>query len=360
MASGLSTMLQAFFGLGAVISALLTSFLYADRAETRDGSILYGKIIGAKDGNLTLETDYAGLIHIPLKHLTSLSSSDSLSIRDENNETFSGQSIPLPKDQLNLLNQNKSHNLAFTEIQHLWISPSADPVFIEREKSELEKEMKWQNSIGFDWVGSSGNTDSNGLGIRLDSIYSNHLHELDLFLSYNTQTTNGQSDTDETKVGAEFDSLFSDRSAWYLRSDFEHDPIEKINLRNTSATGIKYDWINGENYNISIRVGTAYRYTESTEKLIAKKSDPAFDFGLEYNHLVSEQLALGSELSLIPKVNDLSDYLFNHDSSVTFPILEDSAWRLRSGLSGTYNSFPQDDSEKMDMKYYFRVVYDFQ
>ena len=99
---------------------------------------------------------------------------------------------------------------------------------------------------------------------------------------------------------------------------------------------------------------------ESTEKSIADQSDPAFDLGLEYSHLLYQSMAVESEVSLIPKANDLSDYLFNHDTALSFPILGEYKWKLRSGLSGTYNSTPQDNSEKMDMKYYLRVIYEFQ
>ena len=362
MASRLIYMLKFLYFLVAITFTLLANHLFADRAETQDGSIFYGKIIEAKDGNLTFATTYSGLIQIPLKYLKTLSSSENVLVRDENNQTFIGQSVPVPSGQLNLVNQQNdlSPSLAFTKIQHLWLDKSKDPIVEQKERNELEKQMQWENSIGFDLVGSAGNTDSTGLGLRLDSVYSNNLHELDLFLSYNTQTTNGKTDTDETKGGAEFDSLFSDRFAWYLRSDFEHDPIEKINLRNTSAIGIKYDLIEEENYQLSSRLGTAFRYVESTEKSIADQSDPAFDLGLEYSHLLYQSMAVESEVSLIPKTNDLSDYLFNHDTALSFPILGEYKWKLRSGLSGTYNSTPQDNSEKMDMKYYLRVIYEFQ
>jgi putative salt-induced outer membrane protein YdiY len=362
MAPRLMSMLKFLQFLFVVSFALFANQSFSDRAETQDGSIFYGKIIEAKDGNLTFETTYSGLIQIPLKYLKTLSSSENVSVRDESNQTFIGQSVPVPVGQLNLVNQQKdpSPSIAFAKVQHLWVDGSKDPIVLQKEMNELEKRMKWQNSIGFDWVGSAGNTDSSGLGLRLDSVYSNNLHELDLFLSYNTQTTNGKTDTDETKGGAEFDSLFSDRFAWYLRSDFEHDPIEKINLRNTSAIGIKYDLIEEENYQLSSRLGTAFRYVESTEKSIVDQSDPAFDLGLEYSHLLYQSMAVESEVSLIPKANDLSDYLFNHDTALSFPILGENKWKLRSGLSGTYNSTPQDNSEKMDMKYYLRVIYEFQ
>jgi hypothetical protein len=68
---------------------------------------------------------------------------------------------------------------------------------------------------------------------------------------------------------------------------------------------------------------------------------------------------LESDLTLLPTADNLSDYLFNHDTAVIFPLLPDNTWHLRSGLSGTYDSMPKNDSEKMDLKYYLRLNFEF-
>ena len=355
-----STMRHSFHLIWISLLVLLPFFLFADRIETKDGSIIYGKVIGAREGNLSFETSYSSMIQVPLDELVSLSSSENISVRDEENNTIFGQSIPLPKNRLNLRSDTRSSNIDFSNIQHIWTVESVDPWVMQAEEEKLELLMKWKNSVGFDLVGSSGNSDSLGIGLRLDSTYSNKLNELDLFLSYNTQTTNGATETDETKGGVAYDSLFEDRLAWYVRTDMEHDPIEQINLRSTGALGLKYDLSENEKYQVSTRLGTAVRYEDSTIDRIKEKIDPALDFGLEYSHLFIESLLLESELTLLPKIDDFSDYLFNHDTAIIFPILEDNSWYIRSGLSGTFDSIPKHDTEKMDMKYYFRVVYDFE
>ncbi len=344
----------------ATLLVTLPLLSFSDRIETKDGSIIYGKIIGASDGNLSLETTYLSIIQVPLTELISLSSSSNLGVRDENNQTNFGQSVPLPDNQLNLRNKERTTTVDFTNIQHIWTETEKDPWVVEAEQEQLELMMQWKSSVGFDLVGSSGNTDSMGIGFRLDSTYANKLKELDLFLSYNTQSTNGVTDTDETKGGIAYDSIFKDRLAWYLRSDFEHDPVEQINLRSTGALGLKYDVLEDSNYELSTRLGTAVRYERSTLDQVGDDLDPAFDLGLEYTHLLQESLFLESELTLLPKIDDLADYLFNHDTALVFPILEENAWHIRSGLSGTFDSFPKENTEKMDMKYYFRVVYEFE
>ena len=331
----------------------------ADRLETKDGSILFGTVIEAMDGNLSFQTSSLSKIEIPLSEIVSLSTSSNISIRDEDNRTYFGQSVPSSNQNFMIQNEKISEKLDFVNIQHLWTENTEDPRLLAAETKKQQLIKKWKNSVGFDLVGSSGNTDLFGAGLRLDSTYSNKISELDLFLSYNTQTTNGKTDTDETKGGAEYDALFHEQLAWYLRSDFEHDPIEQINLRSTGAIGLKYDWIETADYNVSTRLGTAVRYEDSTVKSVGDKTEPAFDLGLEYTYLLYEKLLLESELTLLPTADNLSDYLFNHDTALIFPLLPDNTWHIRSGLSGTYDSMPENDSEKMDLKYYLRLNFEF-
>jgi putative salt-induced outer membrane protein YdiY len=340
--------------------ALFPFLLMADRLETKDGSIIYGTVIEAMDGNLSFQTTYLSNIEIPLSEIVSLSTSSNISIRDEENRTYFGQSIPSTNQNLTIQNKRKSERLDFVRVQHLWTESGQDPHLLAAETKKQELIMKWKSSVGFDLVGSSGNTDSLGAGLRLDSTFSNKISELDLFLSYNTQTTNGKTDTDETKGGAEYDALFHEKLAWYLRSDIEHDPIEQINLRSTGAVGLKYDWTETDYYQVSTRSGIAVRYEDSTIRSVRDKTEPAFDLGLEYTHLLYENILLESELTLLPTVDYLSDYLFNHDTALIFPLLPDNAWHIRSGLSGTYDSIPKNDSDKVDLKYYFRLNFDFQ
>ena len=217
-----------------------------------------------------------------------------------------------------------------------------------------------EHSFGFDLSGSNGNTDSLGIGFRLDSLYSNDFQELDLYLSHNNRSTNGVSDLEETKAGAEYDSVFSEDMAWYLKGDFENDPIEQIELRATGATGLKHAWMDEENYDLFVRGGLAVRHEKSTLSSISSTTDPALDLGLEYSHQFHEIISLESGLSLVPRLEDLSDYLLNHDIALLFPIDNGDYWNLRSGLSGTYDSTPGVGLKQSDIKYFLSLVYNFQ
>ena len=97
---------------------------------------------------------------------------------------------------------------SFSEIKHLWNADSTDPLILEAQKNALAMQMTWNHAIGFDLTGASGNTDSFGVGIRLDSKLGNRMREYDFYLSYLNSTKEDITIVDETTFGVDYDSAF--------------------------------------------------------------------------------------------------------------------------------------------------------
>ena len=340
-------------------SAFLAIAAWADRLETQQGSILYGTVLGIEDGNLTFDTEYAGQLTISTAFIKKLFSNTNLILRTDQNSTFSGQSVPLEDGQLSLRNAQETRQISFSEIEQLWPADEQDPVELEQLAFEEAMRMKWENSLGFDLSGASGNTDNLGIGLRLDSVYSNKISELDMYLAFVKVEQDGTTNSEETKYGAEYDSLFHESWAWYLKADFEHDPVEKLDIRFTGASGLKYDWLEGENYQISTRMGAAFRYERTSKSSSTTSEEPALDLGLDYSHNLKEFLSLESSLSLVPILDDFEDYVFQHDTALVLPIDLENQWQLRTGLAGTFDSTPTENLKKSDLRYYMRAVYQF-
>jgi len=340
-------------------SACLALPIWADRLETRQGSILYGTVVGIEDGNLTFNTEYAGQLTISTGFIKNLFSNTNIILRTDQNSTFYGQSVPGKDGELFLRNAKESRQVSFSEIEQLWPADEEDPVVMEQIAFEEAMRMKWENSLGFDLSGASGNTDNLGIGLRLDSIYANQISELDMYLAFVKVEQDGTTNSEETKYGAEYDSLFHESWAWYLKADFEHDPVEKLDIRFTGASGLKYDWLEGENYQISTRMGAAFRYERTSKSSSTTSEEPALDLGLDYSHNLKEFLSLESSLSLVPILDDFDDYVFQHDTALVLPIDLENQWQLRTGLAGTFDSTPTENLKKSDLRYYMRAVYQF-
>ncbi|OUU26068.1 MAG: hypothetical protein CBC04_05630 [Verrucomicrobia bacterium TMED44] len=340
-----------------IIPFLLPLILLADHVEITDGSIIHGEILGMTDGNLTIKTSFAGKIKVPYTRISSVSSNREISLRLDDNRTFDGV---IENAEQNLLTiRDSGQSFAFSEIKHLWDASSTDPLILAAQKNALSMQMKWKHALGFDLTGASGNTDSFGLGIRLDSSLGNLMRGYDFYLSYVNSTKKEVTIVDETKFGVDYDSRFFEELSWYARTDLENDRLEEVDLRATAALGLKYSWIEAQNIKTSVRGGAAFRFEELGSESVKNLSEPALDFGLEYSHKIKEFLALESELSYIPNIDEFSDFLFRKDTALIMALNKEQNWKIRSGLAGTYNSTPVPGKEELDLKYYLRLVYDF-
>ena len=347
--------LTYFLSIGYALCYLLNSFLFADRIITNDGSELNGKLLLFEDGNLTFMTDFAGKIRISTNNIKSFSTDGEISIRLDDNRTY--QSKILQAKDSKILIEESQITPSFSEVRHLWPSDNEDPLLVEMQEKAKLLVMSWKNSLGFDLTGASGNTENFGIGARLDSQYGNKLRKYDMYLSYNNSSKKDQTIVDETKLGLEYDSRFFEQLSWYAKTDLENDRLEEVDLRATTALGIKYSWIEEKSYKVSLRSGLAFRFEEYGLTNEENVDALALDFGIEYDQLIKDSLYLKSDITIVPSVEELSDYLISKDTAFVIPLDKNSDWNLRTGLDGTYNSTPVKNKEELDLKYYVRIIY---
>ena len=134
----------------------------------------------------------------------------------------------------------------------------------------------------------------------------------DFYLSYLNSTKKDITIVDETKFGVDYDSRFFEELSWYAKTDLENDRLEEVDLRATAALGLKYSWIETDNYKTSVRSGAAFRFEELGSDSVKNLSEPALDFGLEHSQL-KKFLFFETDLSYIPNIDDFSDFLFMKD-----------------------------------------------
>ena len=149
-------------------------------------------------------------------------------------------------------------------------------------------------------------------------------------MSYNNSTKKDQVIVDETKLGIEYDSRFFEQLSWYAKTDLENDRLEELDLRSTSALGLKYSWMNYRTYQLSFRSGLAFRFEEYSVTGHENVDALAMDFGFEYSHNIKDFLSLESDITIIPSVEKLSDFLISKDTALVIPLDKDSNWNLRT------------------------------
>ena len=66
---------------------------------------------------------------------------------------------------------------------------------------------------------------------------------LKFYLSIDNAKTDGKATSEEVIGGVDFSAYFNDHYGWFVREELEKDRFEDIELRSTSAAGLKYKFI---------------------------------------------------------------------------------------------------------------------
>ena len=327
--------------------------LFADVVRTKDGSNLRGRIESINDGVLHLQTAYAGNLQVKLAEVLGFSTDEESFLRLENNSESKGR-VQDRVGQPLLIAGDAPLEVPISEVRQLWRTVDADPVAIAQQAAEEALRKKWTSSISFDLTGSSGNADNFGLASQFKAAYGNKTENTKFQLSYHKSHKSGETTADEAKAGVEHTSFFGEKTGWYVKTDLETDKLEEVDLRSTTAAGIKYALLELDDQKLDARAGLAFRF-ESYET--ADESAPAVDIGLEHAYRLTELISFVTELDYVPSVEEFGDYRFTQDTGIEIPIAKAGRWKLRTGLANDYNSRPTGGNERLDVRYYTRLVF---
>ncbi len=332
---------------------ILVQAMSADLVRIKDGSSLSGRIQGIDEGILHLETTYAGAIEIKLEEVAGFATEENAFLRLADGSEPKGRVQDRPGQPL-LVADDEPIATPPSAIRQLWRTADADPVVLAEQGAAEALRKKWTSSISFDLTGSSGNSEDFGLASQLKAAYGNERMVTKFHFSHHNSHKSGETTTDETKAGVEHTSFFGKQTGWYVKTDLESDQLEAIDLRSTTAAGIKYALLEQDDQDLDVRAGLAFRF-ESYED--GDESAPAMDLGLEHSYRLTELLSIVSELDYVPSIENFPDYRVTQDTGLEMPLSKGGRWKLRTGLANDYNSQPASGKERLDLRYYTRLVF---
>ena len=150
--------------------------------------------------------------------------------------------------------------------------------------------------------------DSFGLGIRLDSSLGNKMRGYDFHLSYLSSTKKDVTIVDETKFGVDYDPRFFEELSWHAKIDLEMTGLRKCDLRATAALGLKYSWIETDNYKTSVRSGAAFRFEELGSDSVKNLSEPALILVWSILQQLKNFCSSKQTSHTFPNIDDFSDF----------------------------------------------------
>lgn len=300
-----------------------------DRIEVRGGAVLLGIIESADEKQLILNTDYAGALTVELASVERL-----------------------------LLGADRELNLP----DHLVDQPVANPAPVVavapstagNQQPNPGQARGWSFEGGMDLNGNTGNTDRFNLALSLEASLQREYDQLRLYGRYAYGTNRGVRSASELIAGARYANYVFDRFGFFLREEIEQDDFEGIYLRSTSAAGITYKYNREHRLILEARTGLSYRYEDYTDD--GADDFPGMDFGLDVNWQFVRWAHFKGTYSFLPSIRDFEDFIFEQDSGVNLPLNQGEIWKLRFGVSSQYNNQPDFGRERVDTRYYARLI----
>ena len=329
--------------------------LFADEIRLQDGGMFNGEILSISESSIEIQTDFAGTLQVDRTRISGFSADSPLFVRLANGEVRSGTISSPQSGALEIAAAENTVRTPLASVRQGWLTPQEDPKRVEALAAEEEKGRQWKYRAVANFSGKSGNSDEKRIGVGLVAKLVGEKDELRLDGAYDSRESNGTTSSDRRKLGARYTSYFNDPWGWYVRQEFEDDKFKNIQLRSMSAVGFSYRQKDKKKEKLALNFGVNYRHETYVDQT-PESSNIGLDLGLNHFFGVERRFELHNQLTLVPSVEDLTNYLVSQDSYLDMPINDSRRWKLRLGLENDYNSQPTGGRAALDSRYYSSFV----
>lgn len=338
--------------LVSIVTLVSASLLMGGKIQTKDGSVINGKILSIEEGVIKVETSYAGEISVKQSEVLTFSSDETINVATDGGNTFKG-TVAGDGESIKIAAQGGTFETSVGNVTAAW-QPGEDSPKEKALKAEIAaNERKWKFDVSADISGKSGNSDRSAIGIGASAVLESRQDKLMFYASIDNAEENDNTTADELKGGIDFSSFFSDSMSWYVRGEMEKDDIELLDLRTTAAFGIGKHVIRKDDQKLEFRGGLAYRYENFNDGSTVES--PGLDLALIHY----KELSWGTMNNLLtynPSFDDFGNFRVYHETSFDLPVGTSEFWKLRIGVSNDYNSEPVAGLDELDTTYYARLL----
>jgi putative salt-induced outer membrane protein YdiY len=322
----------------------LTATALADEVFLKNGNHLSGTIVSMGEGQLVLETDFAGRLTIDWGSVERLSTGAPLTLVLADGRTIRG--IPGGETPGRLM---------------LAASPLSDPVPVELAlvaaiNPPEEPAVKFNGRINVGFFKASGNTDRENGHVDAELTARTAKHRITLGGAYNRAEDNNRKSEDNTSGYSEYGYFLTEKLYLYLNGTAEKDEFSDISLRTTVGPGIGYMVFEGELMNLSIEAGPSYVRTDydqaDDQDSVSGRWEVKFD-RFFFEKLVQYYFTNEGFIS----ASDTSDVFMFTRTGLRFPIR--GGLSLNAGFEWDWNNTPADGTDRSDYRYILSIGYGF-
>tara|TARA_R110002072_G_scaffold78569_3_gene182073 strand:- start:148 stop:1191 length:1044 start_codon:yes stop_codon:yes gene_type:complete len=312
-----------------------------DEIVLKNGSRLIGTVMVAKDGLVTLKTDFAGTLSISMDQIVSVNTRNPVVVLLADETVLHPTSLIINQENLVLPDSAQTY-------------PLEDLQAVNPEPWELGDGYRWTGSISFAWALQRGNTDSDELNFKLDPVWRSKRDRYTLNWSGEQDETNGVESADNWLLIGKYDYFLADPNFVGLVVNAKKDKFQDLEIRYLIGPYFGSQFYDKPVFSLSGEIGFSY----VTEEYIAAEEQ---QYGASIWSLNATSNYLGGKSALyfdqtgIWNLKDTSDVILNTTFGLSFPLM----WDLEASaeMLFEYDSGAVEGVDDLDQTYNIRLGY---
>ena len=315
-----------------------------DEIILKNGSKVLGTVTSARDGVLTVETDFAGTLSISSEKVLSVHTEGELVVQMADGQIIRDKPITMEGDLIIITEGNGDQlSYAITDIQ-----------LINPEEWELGNGYKASGNVSFAWALERGNSDTDELDYRLESIWRSLEDRYTVRFNGEVDEANDTEIADNWTIIGKYDYFLQDY--WYtgVNVSAEQDQFADLDLRYYLGAYLGHQFYTESIFSLEAELGLAYVNEDFT-------TAPDQDYpGANWSvRISSDYLGAGTSLYInhdaIWNLDTTEDIILNTAFGLSFPLLGNL--EAAAEVLYEYDSGAVTDIEKLDETYNFRIGY---
>jgi putative salt-induced outer membrane protein YdiY len=335
----------ATLGILVLVSGLFSEAAWADDIYLKNGNLLSGKLVSVGNGQLILETAFAGKLTIDWNHVERIKMEGPVTVVMKDGSILKGTMTSTASAGQIVLSTSSITQPTVIELASVnAINPPEAPA------------VKLSGRVNFGLNKATGNTETENIHGDGKLVARAVKHRFTVGAEYNWAEEDNKKSEDNATGYLKHDYFLTKKVFWNLNGMLETDKFKDINLRTTAGTGLGYQIFEGELMNLHVEAGPSYVNTDydkgDDEDHWAGRWAVAFDrffFDMLFQYYFSNESYIS--------VSDTSDILMYTKTGTRFPIR--GGFFLNLGWEWDWDHKPAEDTKESDYRYIVSLGYGF-
>ena len=329
------------FCVSILLAILIAPMAVADQVVLKNGERLIGSIVKSDGKALTIKSEFAGIVSVPLDAVTEITADQPIYLTLKDGQSLVGTvgaadgklavhtsdagTITISKDSIQTVRSKEEQAAYQTQLERLR-NPSLGDL--------------WSGNLDTGLSLSHGNSDTTTFNFGFNAARTTTRDKISVYMTtlYSQNSTTGisQVTANAKRGGIRYDINLSPKVFAFSTVDLENDEFQKLDLRLTLGGGIGWHAIKTERASFDIFAGGALdreNYSTGLDRSFGEAL-----IGEELTLKLSKRSSFKERAVFFPDMTESGEYLFNLDSSVVTLLKTWLGWTVT--FSDRYNSNP--------------------